>query len=461
MGKHVLLSYILFSSLVTKTYSYFNNWFPVVSISSHDFSNPQKVKILNNDFVVWKKEGKYVVQNDLCPHKCAPLSEGYIDKNTKNLRCSYHGWEFDECGTCQSIPQLETPLYNEKNYKKYDELIERRERKLDLGNIDSYPTYDYGDLLWVYLGTDNADHTPCDLYNIDDHTTFVRDLPLSVYTVLENFMDPAHIPIAHHKLQSTRDKARPLKIDVLTDVLRDKNRISIKFTDVNEKKNLVYRQGIMDFQYPHYWRASLLKPRNNFIRSLHIFAIPVSEKKTRIFLKSSFNVNSDKYFWYINSPKWLQHAFINRFLDSDTFLLYKQEDTLRNNNKNVSMGSWNITSDYYLPSRSDKSTTFFRLWLNRFMPTIPFLSSQDNDGGELSREQVLDRYEQHVSHCKYCKNALKTTKLVQMIMITVFGSLFVMGKNPLFLLMCVIVKNITQFIEKQFYYNDYIHNKIS
>ena len=99
----MLLLLLLYISI---TYSYINNWFPVISVSNTDFTNPIQLRILSKDFVIWKKEDKLVFQDDVCPHRCAPLSEGYIDKNSNNLRCAYHGWEFNEDGNCTVIPQV-------------------------------------------------------------------------------------------------------------------------------------------------------------------------------------------------------------------------------------------------------------------------------------------------------------------------------------------------------------------
>lgn len=37
-----------------------------------------------------------------------PTAEGRIESTTGNLMCSYHGWQFDNNGSCTSIPQTET-----------------------------------------------------------------------------------------------------------------------------------------------------------------------------------------------------------------------------------------------------------------------------------------------------------------------------------------------------------------
>ena len=43
----------------------------------------------------------------------------------------------------------------------------------------------------------------------------VIELPYSINTLLENFFDPAHIPFAHHKLQSSRELASDVNVTLL------------------------------------------------------------------------------------------------------------------------------------------------------------------------------------------------------------------------------------------------------
>jgi pheophorbide a oxygenase len=69
---------------------------------------------------------RWVVFEDRCPHRLAPLSEGRIiqpaaaaataaaaggggssGSSGGGLMCSYHGWTFNPSGTCTAIPQLQ------------------------------------------------------------------------------------------------------------------------------------------------------------------------------------------------------------------------------------------------------------------------------------------------------------------------------------------------------------------
>ena len=86
-----------------------------------DASRPHACQVLGRDLVLWRDplKGSWHANDDACPHRLAPLSEGRIevrrggeDKEGKAcescvLACAYHGWEFDSRGSCTRIPQLE------------------------------------------------------------------------------------------------------------------------------------------------------------------------------------------------------------------------------------------------------------------------------------------------------------------------------------------------------------------
>ena len=209
---------------------------------------------MGKDLVVWKKDNQIILQDDVCPHRCAPLSEGYIDRETNNLRCAYHGWEFNEVGNCTMIPQLE------KNQQK----AYRR------ACVKNYPTLEHGNILWGYIGNITAIESPIELYNLSlDNNVFMRELPYSFYILLENFLDPAHIPFAHHKLQSIREKGSPIEIEILSKE-NDLSRISVLFTE----KNSDMRIGMMNFNFPVHYNLQMVRPISNLLKGLHIFIVP-------------------------------------------------------------------------------------------------------------------------------------------------------------------------------------------
>ena len=420
-------------------YNYLNHWFPVLPLSSTDFSNPQSLQILGKDFVIWKKDNKLICQDDICPHRLAPLSEGYIDSESKNLRCAYHGWEFNECGNCTVIPQLDISTESEFIKTK--------------GKISTYPVIQYEDILWVFLDKNISNIKPFVSYYLSNSTkTFMREVPYSFYMVLENFFDPAHIPFAHHKLQSVRSKGCPININLLWN---DKSLLSVMFQESPHLTNNSSRAGIMEFQMPCYYRVTMLYPTYNLFKHLHLFVIPIQEDKTRLLIKFELNrKNKIGRLLFQISPTWLKHVFINIFLDSDTLILYKQERHLKTIDR-----SYTNRNVYFTPSQSDKAVILYKKWISKHLPTIPFFKTQ-SESKELTREEVLDKYNQHTKHCIHCKRMLTLCRFFQEAGTFMWGKIFSQTKNPFFLLLTLGNYVLFGKMLDLFKSRDYKHSKI-
>src|ERR1700735_4466004 len=69
------------------------------------------VTLLERDLVAWRdRDGVAHVWEDLCVHRGARLSKGFIQDNT--VVCPYHGWNYDGSAKCVVMPAApqETPL---------------------------------------------------------------------------------------------------------------------------------------------------------------------------------------------------------------------------------------------------------------------------------------------------------------------------------------------------------------
>jgi phenylpropionate dioxygenase-like ring-hydroxylating dioxygenase large terminal subunit len=220
-------------------------WVPMGSISSFDTKYPIALEVLGEKYVIWKAPGGNMsegwgVMRDICPHRLAPLSEGRVDAVSGCLECPYHGWQFNTQGACTKIPQLDPG------------------KTLPTGgtSASSFKIKVVGDVLFSYLPIPGqvANHFPAEpesLFPIlsDIKSFVVRELPYSVDFLVENFMDPAHIPFAHHSLQTTRDEGCPIPMELLTS-LDNPSAIEITFEDIMFKK---VRQGIVSFKPPFYY----------------------------------------------------------------------------------------------------------------------------------------------------------------------------------------------------------------
>lgn len=411
-------------------------WVPLIDLKTYDTKKLSSIKILNKELVIWEKNKNIIVQDNACIHRKAPLSEGYIDKNTKNLCCSYHGWEYLPNGCVNHIPQMDKPV--KQCYKQ-----------------NTYTTICHNNILWL-----NLDESK-DIYNkLPDHITeinnvcddtIVVELPYSMNILLENFFDPAHIPFAHHNLQSKRELASCVYSKIIH---MNKDKIEFYFED-NTLLNKQFRNGTMTFHNPNHYELNTLYPDSTFIESLQIYCVPVENHKTRIFMQQKYKKNFYKNI-YNNIPDFIKHILTLTFLDSDTMLLYKQqEELLKSNSFNNSIKS------YITPTSSDYSVLTFHKWLNKYNPVWLQYIKNETYIPQLSRNQVLDRYESHTKNCIYCRSTLKNIKMLQVIIPLLFFIYNIYINTSLLSITCGIISFwFFKYSESHFIFRDYIHNKL-
>jgi phenylpropionate dioxygenase-like ring-hydroxylating dioxygenase large terminal subunit len=111
-------------------------WQPVLlSRELPDRDGPQKkVRILGEDLLAFRdSNGRVGIVEPHCPHRGANL---YFGRNEEcGIRCAYHGWKFDVDGNCVDLPTSPP----ESSYKDTIKLL-------------SYPTREWGDIIWTYMG---------------------------------------------------------------------------------------------------------------------------------------------------------------------------------------------------------------------------------------------------------------------------------------------------------------------
>ena len=64
-------------------------------------------------------------------------------------------------------------------------------------------------------------------------TYYVRDLPYSQDILVENFLDPSHVPFAHHSLQSVRSDGSPVP---MTAIVSNFTHVELAFKDKSRGK---------------------------------------------------------------------------------------------------------------------------------------------------------------------------------------------------------------------------------
>jgi hypothetical protein len=150
-------------------------------------------------------------------------------------------------------------------------------------------------------------------------------------------------------------------------------------------------------------------------------------------------------------PKFIKHALTMTFLDSDTFLLYSQQQELLRTN-NFSNGS----RCYITPTSSDFSVIMFHKWLNKYNP-LWFNYILNQTSVEMDRIEVFNRYESHTKNCKYCSETLENIKKIQ-ISIGIISLLF--SDSIQIILIGVVICLLLEEMKTYFTYRNYIHNNL-
>ncbi|GMI74281.1 PROTOCHLOROPHYLLIDE-DEPENDENT TRANSLOCON COMPONENT, 52 KDA, ACD1-like [Hibiscus trionum] len=462
-------------------FDWYSQWYPVMPVCDLDKTKPHAKRILGLDLVVWwdRNEGEWKVFDDTCPHRLAPLSEGRIDQWGR-LQCVYHGWCFGGNGDCKIIPQAPPDGPPVHTFKK--------------ACVAVYPSTVQHDILWVWPNADPqykdiiTKKKPPFLPELEDpsYTKSMgnRDIPYGYDVLVENLMDPAHVPYAHYGLMRTR--THTVKVD------REGGRpleMRVKKLDIN---GFAAKQdwGSSNFFAPCIFHAyadadadtdtdseadegngsatssKIQKaPPSNRRLSLIFMCIPVSPGNSRLIwtFPRNFGVWIDKIV-----PRWMFHIGQNLILDSDLYLLHVEE------RKIMEIGVTNWQKACFVPTKSDALVVGFRRWFNKYA------------GGEIDwkgkfsgalppsppREQLMDRYWTHVVNCKSCKTAYKGLKalevILQIVSVISIGIVAAAKQNMMSMvartaivsmaIICFAASRwLAHFIHKIFHYHDYNH----
>jgi phthalate 4,5-dioxygenase len=103
---------------------------------------PVRVTLLGEELVAFRDSAGHVgLVEPRCPHRGANLFFGRNEE--QGIRCAYHGWKFDVHGKCLEIPTMD------RDAPTYEHLRAR-------ASIVAYPTREWGECVWAYLGPAEA-----------------------------------------------------------------------------------------------------------------------------------------------------------------------------------------------------------------------------------------------------------------------------------------------------------------
>ena len=172
-------------------------WWPI-EFSDHVKDRPMKVRLLGQDFVLFRNlQGKVGMLDLHCPHRLTSLEYGRVEE--QGIRCCYHGWLYANDGKC-----LETPTERPESTFK------------DRVRANAYDVEELGGFVFVYIGPQPAPVLPkydvlvrqdgkriigCD----EDYCNWLQKA--------ENGADLPHLPFLHASVYPKMAMKTPLGYD--------------------------------------------------------------------------------------------------------------------------------------------------------------------------------------------------------------------------------------------------------
>jgi 5,5'-dehydrodivanillate O-demethylase len=160
-------------------------WHPVAAVAELEDRSIKPIRLLGENLVLYKDiGGSYGLIDRKCPHRRADLCYGFVEQ--RGIRCSYHGWRFDETGRCIEQPFEETAL--------------PASTSKDRIRVAAYPVEAKAGLLWAYLGAKPPPLVPT-WEPFTWANGFVQivfsEVPCNWLQCQENSIDPVHFEWLH------------------------------------------------------------------------------------------------------------------------------------------------------------------------------------------------------------------------------------------------------------------------
>lgn len=154
-------------------------WHPIYVSAELKTSQLVPIHVMSEEFVLYRgASGVTRLMDARCPHRLTSLVAGCVEDDC--VRCSYHGWKFDENGACIEQPAEMRPFCHKVR-------------------VATYPTREYLGLVFAYLGTDTPPPFAVwpELEEKPYHRASRAVLPCNYFQSAENIVDDVHVAWAH------------------------------------------------------------------------------------------------------------------------------------------------------------------------------------------------------------------------------------------------------------------------
>ncbi|CAN8284188.1 unnamed protein product [Cochlearia groenlandica] len=397
-------------------YDWTEEWYPLYLTRDVPDDAPLGLTVYDRQIVLYRDgEGTLRCYEDRCPHRLAKLSEGQITDG--KLECLYHGWQFQGNGQCVKIPQLPA---NAKIPKA--------------ACAKTYEVKDSQGVVWVWMST----KTPPKPEKLPWFENFDRpgfydisgthELPYDHSILLENLMDPAHVPISHDRTDFTakREDAQPLVFEVT-------ERTNRGFAGTWGREKDGKGSNLLRFDAP----CVLQNNREfegkdgvkNYFSGLFLCR-PTGQGKSMLIVR--FGVTKRSPLVKV-LPLWFWHQNACKVFEQDMGFLSSQNEVL--------MKEKVPTKDLYLNLKSsDTWVSEYRKWMDKVghgmpyhfghktisLPKVPpvvehapagliagFSATYPAKGGlgTMHAPNLANRYFRHVIHCRSCSNVIKSFEM--------------------------------------------------
>ncbi len=377
-----------------ESFDWKNYWYPVTFIQDFENNHPYRFSLFDEPLVLFRDQtGKIGCVSDRCSHRAAKLSEGQLIEG--KLECLYHGWQFNRQGECVHIPQLETGAKIPRN-----------------ACIHSFPVVEHQGIVWIWRGQpeamDKGKLPKMDILQEDGVFCIdtVIDLPADYTYLIENGVDPAHVPISHDgtELGVTRLSAAPLEMEVKSVSHRG---FSGQYRGMNAGSNAPWTQ--LEYIAPYLLCYDFNLQKFGKLGGIMIYFLPLGKNRTRVFVRRYGRNLFPR--WFKWQPRWLEHIRQNKVLEEDLFLILSEAVYVENSGKTL--------KEVFLPLKtSDVFVLEYRKWLDRYGTDLPSYEGYTTaKRPEISHEtpMTFDRFSRHTQLCHSCNQAYKNTQRVQKI----------------------------------------------
>ena len=299
---------------------------------------PHSIELLGKDLVLWWDRIKWRATSDICPHRHGSFSSGVITPNG-DIKCGYHGWEFNGCGKSTYIPEL---------------------RKTEPVSIPKYDLIENEGVLWINHGEKN--HSIDSISHLSKNNVFtewmIHELDTKHDLFLENGVDFPHFHHVHHGVI-------PFLVNrYKKTVVANEDDITVHwYNQTGFKVSMGKNDNSPEFTfYPPYSIHFDLK-----MFSIWLSCVPISENKTSVFsnilvpFKNKWQKRLIKFFYFLTGP--INRAFGNKILRQDM-------RQLKDQNRNVKkLGKKKYIYNYV----GYKPIELYNKWNNEFGNTTSFL----------------------------------------------------------------------------------------